>query len=131
VRHRDNGIHECPSGSKYTNQVIAYSDKGYKDSRQCTACGCKAGGGTCYGTFNVYEDEQCTKFLSMGSVNSETYDCSNLAPGVAVGSKELVDLAYIAGKCSPTGGLPIGTVDEVDADAVTWCCMADEGAGTK
>lgn len=131
VRHQEKGIHECPSGSKYTEQVIAYSGNGYTDTRKCTECGCKASGGTCFGTFNVYEDEQCTKFINGNLLNSETYECSNLKPGQAVGSKELVDLTYIAGKCAPTGGLAIGTVGKNDADAVTWCCWADEGAATK
>jgi hypothetical protein len=123
VRHRDNGIHECPSDSKYKDQVIAYSDAGFVDTRQCTECECKASGGTCYGTFNVYEDEQCTKFVDMEVLNSETYSCSNLMPGAAVGSKEVVDVTYAPGKCAPTGGLAIGTVEKDDADAVTWCCL--------
>lgn len=124
VRHRDKGIYDCPSGSKYANQFIAYSDKGYKDTRKCTECGCKAAGGLCFGTFNVYEDEQCTKFLSMTTLLSETHDCTNFPPGgVAVGSKELVDLTYVPGTCEATGGLPVGTVEKNDADAVTWCCL--------
>jgi hypothetical protein len=123
VRHRDKGIYECPSGSKYKDQVIAYSDTGYTDTRQCTKCGCKASGGTCYGTFNVYEDDQCTKFVDMATLYSDTYGCSNVAAGVGVGSKELVDLTYLPGECKPTGGLAIGTVEKDDAEAVTWCCM--------
>ncbi|MBK9258222.1 MAG: hypothetical protein IPM54_00110 [Polyangiaceae bacterium] len=123
MRHRDKGIHECPSGSKYKDQVIAYSDTGYKDTRQCTECGCKASGGICYGTFSVYEDDQCTKLINMATLYSETYGCSNVAAGVAVGSKELVDLTYVPGKCEPTGGLAIGTVEKDDAEAVTWCCL--------
>jgi len=126
VRHQEKGIHECPNGSKYTDQVIAYADTGYTDTRQCTECGCKASGGTCFGTFNVYEDEQCTKFVDMAVLNSEEPECDNLLPGQAVGSKELVDLTYIAGKCEPTGGVPVGTVEEDDAEAVTWCCMKAE-----
>ena len=125
VRHQEKGIQECPSDSKYTERVIAYSGKGYDDTRKCTECGCKASGGACYGTFNVYEDEQCTKFVNGNLLNSETYECSNVKPGQAIGSKELVDLTYIAGKCEPTGGLAIGTVEENDADAVTWCCMRE------
>ena len=123
VRHQEDGIHACPSESKYKNQVIAYGDKGYIDTRRCTECECKATGGICHGTFNVYEDEQCTKFLSMNSVNSETYDCANLVPGVAVGSKELVDLTYVPGTCEPSGGLPLGTVETDDDNAQTWCCL--------
>ena len=123
VRHQEKGIHECPSGSKYVNQIIAYEDRGYTDTRQCTECGCKAGGGSCYGTFNVYEDEQCMNFLSMNSINSETSDCANFPPGVAVGSKELVDLTYIPGKCEPTGGIFLGNVEKNDSEATTWCCM--------
>ena len=128
VRHRDKGIHECPSGSKYTDQVIAYSEGGYKDTRQCTECGCKASGGICYGTFNLYEDEQCAKFIDMAVLNSETYACDNLMAGQAVGSKELVDMVYLPGKCEPTGGLAVGTVEKDDADAVTWCCLAGASA---
>lgn len=123
VRHQEKGIHECPSGSKYKDQVITYSDKGYNDTRQCTECGCKASGGTCFGTFNVYEDEQCTKFVNMATLNSETYECTNMMPGQAVGSKELVDLTYVAGKCEATGGVPFGSVDENDDEAATWCCL--------
>lgn len=123
VRSQEKGIHECPSGSKYKDQVIAYTDRGFIDTRDCTECGCKAAGGVCYGTFNVYEDEQCTKFVNMNVSNSETYGCTNVTPGQAVGSKELVDLMYVPGKCEPTGGVPIGTVDENDAEAVTWCCL--------
>ncbi len=125
VRHRDNGIYECPSGSSYKDQVIAYSDTGYTDTRKCTECGCKAAGGACFGSFNVYEDEQCTKFIQNDILNSESHACSDLMPGVAVGSKELVDLTYIPGKCEPTGGVPMGTVEKNDSDAVTWCCLAD------
>lgn len=122
VRHEDNGIHECPSDSRDKDRVIAYADNGYKDTRGCTECGCKAAGGTCYGTFNVYEDEQCTKFTMNDLLNSETYECSNLVPGVAVGSKELVDLAYVPGTCEPTGP-GRGTVVKDDDEAVTWCCL--------
>lgn len=123
VRYRDNGIHECPLGSQYKDQVIAYASDGYIDSRKCTECGCEASGGTCYGTFNVYEDEQCTKFIQNDILNSETSACADLTPGQAVGSKELVDLTYVPGKCEPTGGVPIGTVEKNDANAVTWCCL--------
>lgn len=123
VRHQEKGIHECPSGSEYKDQVIAYSDTGYKDTRQCTECECKASGGACYGTFNVYEDEQCTKFVDMAVLNSEEPECDNLMPGQAIGSKELVDLTYVPGKCEPTGGVAIGTIEKDDAEAVTWCCM--------
>lgn len=123
VRHQQNGIHECPSGSMYKDQVIAYSYESYTNTRHCTECGCKASGGTCSGTFNVYEDEQCTKFIDMATLNSETHECDNLPVGTAVGSKELVDLVYVPGKCVPTGGVPIGEVKEKEAEAATWCCL--------
>ncbi|MBK9267047.1 MAG: hypothetical protein IPM54_45630 [Polyangiaceae bacterium] len=124
VHHTHKGVHACPEKGKYTNQYVVYPHKAIIDHRSCTECGCKASGGACYGTFNVYEDENCTKLLTTETLGSDAPDCDDLLPpGRAVGSKEIVNLKYESGSCEPTGGFPVGSVEIDETDAVTWCCI--------
>lgn len=125
VRHTDTGVHECPSSidSAFSEQVIAYSD--YVDERKCTECACKASGGSCHGILRVYEDNACSSNeLVAAGLTSENILCSNFSmAGTAVGSKEMTDIVYVAGKCEPTGGLAIGDAHPDEATRATWCCM--------
>ena len=123
VRHEQDGVHDCPTEGEYTDQVIAYSETGYKDTRKCTECACEVSSGACYASFRVYEDGACTKLLTADVISSDAPNCDELPPGgPAVGSKEIADLQYDPGKCTPTGGLPTGTVEPDPTNAVTWCC---------
>lgn len=123
VRHEGQGVFACPSSldSDFSEQVIAYTE--YVDERRCTACGCKATGGECWGTLRMYEDETCTNDAAMLSISSNTYECNNVPPGLSLGSKEMTDLVYLPGTCEPTGGLPVGAAYPDQTTATTWCCM--------
>jgi hypothetical protein len=122
VRHTQLGEHACPSGSVFSKQFVSYAK--YIDTRKCTECGCKAGGGTCHGIFRVYSDDSCsTNEIAADLITSDMTVCANVTAGEAIGSKELTDLAYVPGKCVPTGGLSVGTAYPDESTAVTWCCM--------
>lgn len=123
VRHEDPGIHECEVNSEYTERFITYPDDAKIDNRICTACGCKASGGLCYGTFSVFEDDACTVPVTTDGLGSITYDCNDVIPaGRAIGSKSMTNIEYVPGKCQPTGGVAIGTVELDETKAETWCC---------
>lgn len=120
-------MHACPSSIdlSLSEKIIAYSD--YIDTRKCTKCGYKASGGNRHGILHVYKDNACSanEALTMEGLTSETFLCFNFSmAGTAVGSKEMTDIVYVAGKCEPTRGLAIGEAYPDDATAATWCCMA-------
>lgn len=56
---------------------------------------------------------QCMQFIQ-NILNFETYACSHLIPGQAVGSKEPVGMVCVPGTCNSTGGAPVGTVEKND-----------------
>jgi hypothetical protein len=128
VRHDDPGVHACPSSidSPFSEQIIAYSD--YIDTRKCTECGCKASGGSCHGILRVYKDNACStnELVIAEGFSSEITLCSNFSmAGTEVGSKEMTDVVYVPGSCTPTGGVAVGTAYPDEATAATWCCMAE------
>lgn len=124
---RKEGITDCPTifDSSYTKQYIAYPSNGFTDTTACTACECFPSGGACFGTLRVYSDDSCsTNEILAHGVGSGMRDCWDLLPfGDALGSKQITDLAYVPGRCEPSGGEPIGSVELHDDDAVTWCCI--------
>ena len=125
MRHNDPGVHACPSliDSDFSEQLIAFS--AYVDTRKCTECKCKASGGSCHGSLRLYKDNACsTNELVAEGLTSENILCSNFSMvGTAVGSKEMTDIVYVPGSCTPTGGLAIGDAYPDEATAATWCCM--------
>lgn len=133
VRRQEKGVFPCEEGSEYSEQVLAYD--GFIDTRKCTECECKASGGSCSGTLRVYKDDTCsTNELVADPLSSTMGACSNFAlSGEVLGSKEVTDLMYAPGKCEPSGGEPIGTVEHVTtaiesdgieyATVTTWCCQ--------
>ena len=123
------GEHECPStwsGDRHVVYETNADKRGYIDGRTCSPCSCGAPmGSACTAKFRVFEDAACTKLLSENPLASLGEQCSNvLPPGKALGSKELVDLAYLAGVCEPSGGEPIGEVKPDSDQSVTFCCSA-------
>jgi len=125
VRHLARGIFACKLESKYTVQKIAYPENAIIDHRSCSACECKASGGTCQASFRLYEDDACTTLQTQSFVFSGHPTCADVGIGMGVGSTEIVDPVYFPGSCEPMGGVPIGAVEIDTTDAVTWCCIPD------
>lgn len=132
VRHKDVGVFSCPEFSAYTEQVLAYLEDAYTDTRTCSECTCDASGGKCFGTLRVYKDDTCSTNESVSlMLSSDWLNCSNIAlQGDALSSKEITDLQYVPGNCTPKGGEPVGSVEFVTTPqmgmpepVVTWCCM--------
>ncbi len=132
VRRKDVGVFSCPEFSDYGEQVLAYLHDAYTDTRTCTECTCEASGGKCFGTLRVYKDDTCsTNELLSDMLTSDGPNCSNFfPPGDALSSKEITDLQYVPGNCTPKGGEPVGSVEFVTTPqngmpepVYTWCCM--------
>jgi hypothetical protein len=124
VRPNLMGVYNCESGSAFKHRAVVYPKHAIMDHRSCTECSCKASGGVCYASFGLYEDNDCTKLLTKNLISSNDSFCSDInPPGLAIGSKEVSDLLYVPGTCTPTGGLPQGTVENDPSEAVTWCCL--------
>jgi hypothetical protein len=121
------GEHECPStwsGDRHVVYEVTADKRGFIDARDCSPCSCGAPiGSGCTAHFRTFEDGACTKLISDDPIASFFgSQCTNVAPGIAIGSKEISPLMYLAGTCEPLGGEPIGEVKPDPDQAVTFCC---------
>jgi hypothetical protein len=114
-------VHECPGS--YTDKMIVYEE--YHDNRSCSECSCGSPvGSTCTSQISIYSDKTC----SGAPLLEWTHDnqmmpplCHPLTPGVALGSKKATTPIYTPGKCEPSGGEPIGSVERIHPHTV--CCL--------
>jgi hypothetical protein len=121
------GEHECPADWSGDRRVVyeRSADKpGYIDDRNCSPCACGAPVGSgCTALLSVFGDSACTKLILADPITSFFTDqCTNIAPGIAIGSKEITSLAYLSGSCEVLGGEPIGAAIPDEKQAVTFCC---------
>jgi hypothetical protein len=123
------GEHECPvtwSGDRRVVYEVTGGKRGYIDGRDCTPCACGAPiGSGCTAHFRTYEDGACSTLISDDPIASFFgAQCTNVEPGIAIGSKEISVIAYFPGVCEPSGGEPTGEVKPDPDQAVTLCCPA-------
>ena len=112
------GDFDCPTA--WPVQHVFYKDK--DDSLECTACTCSdPAGGECSAIVSVYQDDACSTLLTSNFVTSaDPADCINVSAGAALGSKEVSDVTYQPGSCTPSGGEPAGY--PVPIEPSTFCC---------
>jgi hypothetical protein len=125
---RWDGDHACPD--KWDGlRLILHDFSAVKDSRTCSECICGAPtGGRCSGLFKAYSDASCQDPAAQLSLSSlaVTPGCVDIDPGTALGSKDISELTYLRGVCSPGGGEPIGeVVPDPDSGLTTVCCARD------
>jgi hypothetical protein len=113
---------ECPE--PFTEKTIFYEH--YDDKRSCSECSCGPPvGSTCTSQVSVYSNDTCSGAPLLELTHDEKMilpeKCIDLSPGVALGSKKASPPIYTPGKCEPSGGEPIGTVERTNAHTV--CCL--------
>lgn len=120
------GVHACPAGYDTGERFVMYRKDGVQEGRGCTDCACGAPvGGACVGRLRVFEDGTCGKLIDDKAISSIEDVCTDLAmPGVALGSKEVVDVAYVPGTCAGNGGEPFGEAQPDDDQGRTFCCLS-------
>ncbi len=122
--YRD-GVHEtCPDNYQYARHVLYPKEP--IDNRGCSACECGAPtGSACLGALSLSTDGACGAELVKLQVASMGQICYDfLPPGLAIGSKAIVNRAYLPGVCAASGGESVGGATADVAKAVTFCCMA-------
>ena len=121
------GKHDvCPDNYNQYGPRLFYGDKPI-DDRGCSACTCgMPKDSICIGSFRLYSDSTCATEINKYQIASTNPPCWDLSPpGLALGSKAIVNLSYLPGTCAVTGGEPIGTAipnEDANAGAVTFCC---------
>jgi hypothetical protein len=124
------GVHEkCPENYQSSRHVLYPKEP--IDNRGCSTCSCGTPmGSACIGGLRLAVDGTCgtnVVELQVGSMGPMCYDF--LVPGVAIGSKAIVNRAYLPGVCAVSGGEAIGAAmpnDTIDSGVVTFCCRAPE-----
>ncbi len=112
----------CPDN--YQHRQVLYPQLPV-DTRGCSACECGTPTGSgCLGGLSLSSDATCVAELvnlQVGSMGPICYDF--LAPGLAIGSKAIVNRTYLPGMCAASGGQPIGDAEANVNQAVTFCCL--------
>jgi hypothetical protein len=116
---RKPGDEACPEG--WPVRHVVYEDVDVDTS--CSPCSCSPpSGGTCSAAFSAHSDSMCGGPPNAGVVGTGLPgQCVDLLPGVALASKQAALLSYEPGKCEPSGGEPVLSV-ELDG-ATTICCL--------
>jgi len=133
----DGWLHCLARTGKYDVCPDNYNDEGPRwiyqdnpiDDRGCSDCACGTPKDSiCLGSFRLYSDSSCATEIYKYQIASTNPPCWDLfPPGLALGSKALVNLSYLPGTCAVTGGEPIGTAipnDDEKSGVVTFCCRA-------
>lgn len=120
---RDGKHNECPGNYDDYAPRFVYQDNPI-DDRGCSDCACGTPtDGMCIGSFRLYSDSSCITETNNNQIASTGPGCWDLfPPGLGLGSKTIVNLSYVPGTCSVTGGEPIGTVIPNDDGVRTICC---------
>ncbi len=118
------GVHEqCPDNYQYARYV--FYPKEPIDNRGCSTCECGATtGSACVASLSLSTDGTCSTQnvnLQVGSTGAICYDF--LVPGMAIGSKAIVNRTYLSGVCAANGGEAVGSAIADEENAVTFCCM--------
>ncbi len=118
------GVHEkCPDNYQYARHVLYPKDP--IDNRGCSSCACGAPtDSACLGGLRLSTGGACGTDLvtvQVGSMGPICYDF--LAPGLAIGSKAIVNRTYLPGMCSASGGEAVGDANADVVNAVTFCCL--------
>lgn len=125
------GEHECPStwtGDRHVVYEVTADKPGIIDARDCSPCSCGAPVGSgCTAHLRTFENAGCSKLIADVPISSFFgSQCTNITPGIAIGSKEITSPLYLAGMCEPLGGEPIGAAIPDANQAVTFCCSAQD-----
>lgn len=122
---REGKFNECPGNYDDYAPRFVYQDNPI-DDRGCSDCACGTPtDGMCIGSFRLYSDSSCITETNNNQIASSGPGCWDLfPPGLGLGSKTIVNLSYVPGTCSVTGGEPIGTVIPNDDGVRTICCRA-------
>ena len=113
------GERDCPPA--WPSKHVFYED--YDDSPVCTPCTCSDPmGGECSAVVSVYQDNGCSMpLISYYATSSDPApQCHDVFAGAALGSKDVSDVSYQPGSCSPGGGEPAG--DPIPLMPSTFCC---------
>jgi hypothetical protein len=113
----------CPDA--YPERHVIFKGFG-EDSRACAPCKCgEPAGASCSALVSVFTDGACGDLLgSWPLITAMDQGCWDLAPGIALGSKEAIFTIDKPGTCMSSGGEPIGDVKP--AGAVTLCCQPEK-----
>jgi hypothetical protein len=107
--------------SPWTETYFFYG--GVNDQRGCSDCSCGwPVGSDCEAMISVYNDNLCQAGQTSNNVTSAPAFCTNVPPGVALGSKSSTPPVYISGVCLPSGGVPDGGIAEPILPT-TFCCL--------
>lgn len=108
------GLLPCP-GTNY-DRFVVYDT--FSDTRACSGCTCSSpDGGTCAGQVSVYGSSSCS-----GATNDVPTDgsCAGLSGSILYESLSYEPDGPSGSSCTPSGGVPVGSVKE--SDPVTVCC---------
>jgi hypothetical protein len=117
------GDQECPA-DRYPEKLTLYKGIG-EDLRTCTACDCEPpAGSACTGCIATYSDKTCSVMrgcydVASGGLPSVCVDLPQ--PGVALFSKQALNVTYTPGTCQPTGGVETGDIERLGQS--TLCCL--------
>ena|GEM_PF-4871732 len=116
------GDHSCPSGWPQKHLYFQEVD----ENRSCSECSCgPVDGASCTRKYQIFKDAMCTdEYEAMTYEDSGLPKCSNISPGMAVGSKAVELVENVLGACAPSGGEVIGEVKL--KDPFTVCCVGSD-----
>ena len=115
--------YECPP--EYPDPFLVFDS--VDNSRACSPCSCSdPAGASCSALVSLFTDGACGALLGSFPVSSAMDNaCTDLPPGVGLGSKEAVFTVDKPGTCTASGGDASGELHP--AGLVTFCCQPPAG----
>ena len=115
--------YECPP--EYPDPFLVFDS--VDNSRACSPCSCSdPAGASCSALVSLFTDGACGALLGSFPVSSAMDNaCTDLPPGVGLGSKEAVFTVDKSGTCTASGGDASGELHP--AGPVTFCCQPPAG----
>ena len=98
-----------------------------EDTRSCTECTCtQTAPSTCIAYLSTFQDTSCNTPLISSPIGTEVPLCTDVMPGVALGSMQATWTTNQPGTCAASGGESIGEVKPKDPR--TFCCQPSPGS---
>jgi len=115
--------YDCPP--EYPDPFVVFDT--VDDGRACSLCSCSdPSGATCSALVSLFTDAACGALLGSFPVSSAMDNaCTDLPPGVGLGSKEAVLTVDTPGACAQSGGAASGELRP--SGPVTFCCQPPAG----
>jgi len=115
--------YECPAA--YPEHYLVFDS--IDDERACSPCACSdPEGADCAALVSLFTNAACGAFLGAFPVSSAMDNaCTDVPPGVGLGSKEAVLTVDKPGTCAQSGGEAMGELRP--AGPVTFCCQPATG----